>query len=175
MRAMAEGHSFNLCNNAILYSYEWALDQMLQSMDRVHRLNSRKAVNIYPIVCKGSIDRKLESMLDEKDDSSELVLDGQLMNEAIEEVNLFQLLKIAHQEFTADKALPEDECRAQWPSLCARLTEATAALAEKTPEQIVQQETREVVTEALLAPIEKIMEVTAEPRWLNWSRRFRFT
>jgi SNF2-related domain/Helicase conserved C-terminal domain len=175
MKACSEGNSWDKANNVILFSFDWALDLFLQAIDRVHRLNSKKPVNIYPIICRNTIDRKLESLLDEKDDSSELVLDGQLMNETIEEVSLATLLKIAHAEFTADKAMDEDLCIEQWPVLRDRLSEAVQLLSGVTVEQQVQQEAKATVVETLMAPVEKIMEFTQEPRWLNWSRRFRFT
>jgi hypothetical protein len=79
---MSEGHSFNLCNNVILLAYSWAYDKFIQGINRVHRINSLKPVNVYSIICDGSIDRKLENMIQEKGDTCELVLDGQLLGEA---------------------------------------------------------------------------------------------
>jgi hypothetical protein len=122
---MAEGHSFHLANNVILLAYSWAADKFKQALDRVHRLNSVKPVNIYVVICDGSIDRKLESLTDEKTDAAELVLDGRLIGERGEEINLAELLKIARREFN-DKTNTIDEglLQAEWPKLRDRLAVA---------------------------------------------------
>lgn len=159
-KAMAEGNSWNLCNNAILYAFDWAYDLFAQAIDRVHRLNSKKPVNIYPIICNGTIDRKLESMIDEKSDATELVLDGQLMGEQIEEVNLAQLLNIAHLEFTAEKAISEDDCMAEWPALCEKLVASNARLLDSAASHKQEQNAEQVVIETLRAPSKKIFTIS---------------
>jgi len=62
VECMAEGHSYHLANNVILLAYSWAYDKFKQALDRVHRMNSLKPVNVYVVLCQGSIDRKLESL-----------------------------------------------------------------------------------------------------------------
>jgi len=96
VECMAEGHSFHLANNVILIAYSWAFDKFKQALDRVHRMNSEKPVNVYVVLCSGTIDRKLESLIQDKGDAAELVLDGRLIGERTEEVNLAELLKVAH-------------------------------------------------------------------------------
>jgi hypothetical protein len=122
VECMAEGHSFHRANNVILLAYSWAADKFKQALDRVHRLNSEKPVNVYVILCQGSIDRKLESLTDEKTDASELVLDGRLIGERSEEVSLAELLNIAKREFNrADNTLDEALLQESWPDLRDRL------------------------------------------------------
>jgi len=60
VECMSEGHSFPLCSNVILLAYSWAFDKFVQAINRIHRLNSVKDVDVYPIICDGSIDRKLD-------------------------------------------------------------------------------------------------------------------
>src|ERR1700722_3238733 len=69
---MAELHSFNLCNNVILTAYSWAFDRFEQGINRDHRLNSPWPVNVWSIICEGSIDRKLDAGIHEKKDGAEL-------------------------------------------------------------------------------------------------------
>jgi hypothetical protein len=122
VECMAEGHSFHRANNVILLAYSWAADKFKQALDRVHRLNSEKPVNIYVVLCQGSIDRKLESLTDEKTDASDLVLDGRLIGERSEEVNLAELLNIARREFNrTDNTLDEALLQEGWPDLRSRL------------------------------------------------------
>jgi len=127
VECMSEGHSFDLANNVILLAYSWALDKFIQFINRVHRMTSRKPVNVYVVICDGTMDRKLESLVQEKGDSSELVLDGRLLGERSEEINLAQLLQVAQREFDAGSdTLDEALVHAQWPALRDRLRTAMA-------------------------------------------------
>jgi hypothetical protein len=99
-------------------AYSWAYDKFKQALDRVHRMTSTKPVNVYVVLCSGTIDRKLESLIQDKGDAAELVLDGRLIGERTEEVNLAELLKTAHREFADDKTqtMDEGELHKQWTS-----------------------------------------------------------
>lgn len=121
VESVAEGHSLNLCNNVILMCYSWAYDKFEQAINRAHRLNSPWPVNVYPIICDSSIDRKLEALIQEKGDAAELVLDGHLLGEHASEVNLAELLSIARQEFSSKNTVDEAELEKQWPALCQEL------------------------------------------------------
>lgn len=124
VNAMAEGHSWHLANNAILVAFDWAYNLFEQAINRIHRLPSPKPVNVYPIICAGTIDRKLESLIEEKGNAAELVLDGKLLGENVEEVNLAELLQVAFDEFDQTATIAEEELEQQWPALCARLADA---------------------------------------------------
>ena len=135
VECMAEGHSFHLANNVILIAYSWAYDKFKQALDRVHRMNSAKPINVYVVLCQGTIDRKLESLVGEKGDAAELVLDGQLIGERQEEVNLAELLQIARREFNQkDNTLDEALLQAQWPNLRAQLSAAQSAWDADAPQ-----------------------------------------
>lgn len=135
IECMAEGHSFHLCNNEILLSYPWALDKVVQAEDRSHRLNSRNDLNVYRLICDGSIDRKMESQIEEKADAAELVLDGHLLGEMGTELNLAELLDIAAKEFDeATKTIDESVLESEWPALRDRLREAFGLWQESQPE-----------------------------------------
>ncbi len=102
--SMAEGHSFHRCNNVILYAYSWAYDKFKQVLDRVHRMNSPVPVNVWVVLCDGTIDARLESLTEEKGNASDLVLDGWLMDERLEEVSFAELLQVARTAFQGDDA-----------------------------------------------------------------------
>jgi len=121
---MAELHSFHLCNNVILTAYSWAFDKFEQGINRAHRLNSPWPVNVLAVVCDGSIDRKLEAGIHEKKDAAELVLDGHLLGETPQEVNLHELIRLAQTEFKTVKTIDEDELKQDWPRQRAALGKA---------------------------------------------------
>lgn len=60
-----------------------------------------------------------------KGDAAELVLDGNLIGERTEEINLAKLLRVAQREFDADtQTFDEALLHRQWPALRDRLTTA---------------------------------------------------
>jgi hypothetical protein len=122
--SMAELHSFTYCNNVILTAFSWAYDKLEQIVNRAHRLNSPWPVNVWSVICDGSIDRKLEGGLHEKKDAAELVLDGHLLGESSSEVNLAELLHTAMREFKDVKTMDEEVLEHGWPQLRAALGKA---------------------------------------------------
>lgn len=124
-KAMAEGHSFGGCNNLITPSIEWAFDINDQIIDRVHRLDSIKPVNIYIVQTDGSIDQPIAKLFKDKSDSSSLAFDGVLVEEVVQEVDALQLAAMAGQSFNhegmtiPESALQEDFERELLPKLRA--------------------------------------------------------
>ncbi|MBI4657247.1 MAG: DnaJ domain-containing protein, partial [Verrucomicrobia bacterium] len=157
IECMAEGHSFQLCNNEIMLSYPWALDKVVQAEDRSHRLNSAKDLSVYRIISEGSVDRKMESQIDEKADAAELVLDGHLLGEMTSEVNLAELLDIAAKEFDKiNNTIDEAALESEWLVLRRRLREAFESwqkVTEANESEMIKRpasEARSVVTSRLI-------------------------
>lgn len=126
VESMAELHSFSQCSHVLLMCYSWAFDKFEQAINRVHRMDSPKDVHVWAFLCDGSIDGRLEGNIQEKTDSVELVLDGQLLGEQPTEVNLWDLLRGAEQEFKRGKTalIDENELEKQWPPLRSALARA---------------------------------------------------
>lgn len=135
IKSMGEGHSFSQCPNLILPSLEWAFDANDQAIDRVHRLDSEKPVNIYVMVGENTIDERLESLFREKGDCASLALDGRLFEEARKDVNLAELLEDAVRNFNPRAGtIDEQDIEAEWrASLCSKLTTAEARFREWWP------------------------------------------
>ncbi len=126
--SMSEGHSFHCCNNIILIAYSWAYNKFKQFLDRVHRLVSEKPINVYILLTHGTIDRKLESLVQDKSNASDLVLDGCLMGERSEDINFAELLAIARSDFDPQHAtVPETRMAADWSVRLSALTAAQLA------------------------------------------------
>jgi hypothetical protein len=120
--SMAEGHNWDNVNNVILTSYTWAADKIVQAINRVHRLTSRRDINLYVIICDQSADRVLEDNIAEKVNSSELAIDGALLGEATEERSVAELLRDAMRDFKDQQDCPNEETLAKtWPALCEQL------------------------------------------------------
>lgn len=78
-------------------------------------------MNVWSVICDGSIDRKLEAGIHEKKDVAELVLDCHLLGESHTEVNLYELLRTAQTELRNVKAIAEQDLEQDWPRLRAGL------------------------------------------------------
>lgn len=124
LKAMGEGWSFSKCNNVILIAFDWAWDLFDQAIKRVYRLDSIKDVNIWSIVADGTIDLRLDALRQEKGESTELVLDGELMGEQAEEVDIRELLKLAYEEFKNATVFDEQQLEQDWPRLKLKLGDA---------------------------------------------------
>ena len=107
---VAEGHSYPMCNNVILMCYSWAYDKFEQAINRAHRINSLWNVNVYPIICDRSIDRKLEAMIQEKGDASELVLDGRLTHWLVPGGTLTAIMPHPNDDISAALGDADDLC-----------------------------------------------------------------
>lgn len=123
----AAGAALRLCKD------NSSLDSLLkvilgQGLERAHRLWKMFApITVYAIICERSIDRKLEAIMQEKGDACELVLDGRLIGEQSEEVNLAELLEIAKKEFEEGGQLltvDEKKLEKEWPPLRLQLSVA---------------------------------------------------
>ncbi len=151
---MAEGHSFPNCSFVIQYAYPWALDKVLQSEDRAHRINSVEDLQVYRLITEGSIDPKMESQIDEKADAAELVLDGHLLGERPEEVNLAELLQVAAREFDEkSKTIDESTLESEWPALRERLKEAAREWTLGTSEIRTPKPTAQAPAAPVLTPL----------------------
>lgn len=140
LESVANGHNLDTVNNVIIYAYSWAYDLIKQFLDRVHRLTSRKPINVYVVLCDGTIDRKLESLNYEKTDAVELALDGRLIGERTEEINLAELLKIARREFQAGAdTVDETLLQREWPALRQRLMTAMETWMPDIPDAVKKQ------------------------------------
>lgn len=122
--SMAEGNNWPLANNIIFVAYDWAWDLYEQAIGRCYRLDSVKPLNIWSIICHGTVDQKLEAMIDEKNDAQELVIDGKLTTEESKEVSVPELLKMAEEDFRNVRSVPEDKFEAEWPDMKRKLRKA---------------------------------------------------
>ena len=61
--AAKEGLTLTVANHAIYYDRTFSLDDYLQSQDRIHRISQEKTCHIWNLVCEGTIDSWVDSLL----------------------------------------------------------------------------------------------------------------
>ena len=127
IESTAEGHNWPNARYVVRFDLAQALDKNVQGPNRVHRLTSPEDVDVYDLVNRGTVDLRLRELAQKKGDTSDLVLDGRLMGEAREELNIQELLKHAVATFDADGTVPEASLVARWPALREELRAAQRA------------------------------------------------
>ncbi len=93
-QAVNLGHNLDNASHVIMTDYEWDHSTTRQAIDRIHRFTSRKDVNVYMLYTDGGIDYKqLFEIIDRKGQSSDLALDGKLLDETEEQVDFFKIAR----------------------------------------------------------------------------------
>jgi SNF2 family DNA or RNA helicase len=124
VQAMGEGHSFDRCPNLIVPSLDWAYDLNAQFVDRVWRMTSNRPVNVYALAVVGSVDEYLLEVYKEKEDSSQLALDGALQSVDMDESSVEELLEKAIKGYRAAETISEESLHEEWPSDRKKLGDA---------------------------------------------------
>lgn len=120
--AMGRGHSFENCAHLIAVGYPWAYDVFAQFIDRIWRLNSPRPVTIYPIITSGSIDERMKDLFSDKADTAQLMLDGRLFPETVDDIDPELLLAAAFDTFKSSGPHTEETLlEASWPAMRKRL------------------------------------------------------
>lgn len=121
-QAMGRGHSFENCSHLIAVAYPWAYDTFAQYLDRIWRLNSPRPITVYPIITSGSIDERMRDLFADKSDTAQLMLDGKLFPETVEDMDPERLLAEAFDAFkAAGNRASEHQLEHEWPKLAKRL------------------------------------------------------
>jgi hypothetical protein len=125
LKAMGKGHSFECAKYLFLPSLSFALDESEQFIHRVWRLNSREDATVFPFVMRNTIDELMATDFSDKLDSAQLGLDGCLVEQQVEPLDLAQLLDKAVKNFdplalTIDEADMEREWQSSLRQALAR-------------------------------------------------------
>jgi SNF2 family DNA or RNA helicase len=88
------GHDLVNASTVIMTDYEWDHSTTRQAIDRVHRLTSTREVNVYMLYTDNAIDwKQLFEVIDRKGQSSDLALDGKLMDQEEAQVDFFKIAR----------------------------------------------------------------------------------
>lgn len=120
--AMGRGHSFENCAHLIAVGYPWAYDVFAQYIDRIWRLNSPRPVTVYPIITSGTIEERMRDYFQDKSDTNQLMLDGCLYPETVEDIDPEALLAAAFDTFAnSGPHTEESSLELAWPAIAKRL------------------------------------------------------
>jgi SNF2 family DNA or RNA helicase len=73
---MSEGYNFPFCHRILSISSGWALDKCLQAEERGWRLDSAEDLHVYRLLTDDTIEGRMTTMLDEKTEGADAVLDA---------------------------------------------------------------------------------------------------
>jgi SNF2 family DNA or RNA helicase len=68
-----EGLTLTVANHAIFYDRSFSLDDYLQAQDRIHRISQTQPCYIWNLLCKGTVDEWIDSLLAAKRLAAQLV------------------------------------------------------------------------------------------------------
>lgn len=78
--AMGTGLTLTKANYVLFLDSPWNRANKEQAEDRAHRIGTKGTVNIITLVCKNTIDEKIEQLIQEKGDLADLMVDGKIGN-----------------------------------------------------------------------------------------------
>ncbi len=148
IKAVKQGHNLDTANTAIFVGQEWSHEAKAQAMARVHRLSSTKPVNIYvPMPTGPFLAAKKHELLNDKGASSDLALDGQLIEQDEREITWQQVIEQMkrHGITATGDEIPEATIKTTWdraegpfaplahPAITPPQPEVTAPLAPVIP------------------------------------------
>lgn len=119
----AQGHSFDQCPNLIIGSLEWSYGTLHQAKGRVWRLTSPKAVKIWCVLHKNTIEELLFDRVALKQDAATLCLHGKRVPRDFKTLDASEILAehIVNYDAGNGEILSETECESQWPDLRRQL------------------------------------------------------
>jgi SNF2 family DNA or RNA helicase len=122
----AQGHSFDRCPNLIIASLEWSYGTLHQAKGRVWRLTSPKAVKIWCVLHKNTIEELLFDRVAVKQDAATLCLHGKRVPRDFTTMDASEVLAehIVNYSAKDGEVLSESECETQWQVLKQQLVMA---------------------------------------------------
>lgn len=83
--AMGTGITLTRASTAIFLDSPWTMSEKEQNEDRIYRIGTTQSVNIITLVCKDTIDEKIEDIVYGKGEMGDYLLDGKLKKDKVDE------------------------------------------------------------------------------------------
>lgn len=82
--AMGTGLTLTAAQNVIFLDSPWNMALKAQAEDRAHRIGTKGTVNIITLVCKNTIDERIEELVEKKGQIADALVDGKI---SIDDIN----------------------------------------------------------------------------------------
>lgn len=82
--AMGTGLTLTAAQNVIFLDSPWNMALKAQAEDRAHRIGTQGTVNIITLVCKNTIDERIEELVEKKGQIADALVDGKI---SVEDIN----------------------------------------------------------------------------------------
>lgn len=83
--AMGTGITLTRAKTAIFLDSPWTMSEKEQNEDRIYRIGTTQSVNIITLVCKDTIDEKIEDIVYGKGEMGDYLLDGKLKKDKVDD------------------------------------------------------------------------------------------
>lgn len=88
--ALGTGFTLTKADTVIFLDSPWTRAEKDQAEDRCHRIGAKNTVTIYTLVAKGTVDERIEDLIESKGELADYIVDGKPMKSKIG--NLFDIL-----------------------------------------------------------------------------------
>lgn len=88
---LGTGHTLTAASTVIFLDSPWNMANKEQAEDRAHRIGTTGTVNIITIVCKNTIDERVEELITKKGQLADMLVDGKFSRQNQKELLLFLL------------------------------------------------------------------------------------
>lgn len=82
--AMGTGLTLTVAQNVIFLDSPWNMALKAQAEDRAHRIGTKGTVNIITLVCKNTIDERIEELVEKKGQIADALVDGKI---SVDDIN----------------------------------------------------------------------------------------
>jgi SNF2 family DNA or RNA helicase len=82
--AMGTGLTLTAAQNVIFLDSPWNMALKAQAEDRAHRIGTQGTVNVITLVCKNTIDERIEELVEKKGHMADALVDGKI---SVEDIN----------------------------------------------------------------------------------------
>ena len=65
----------------------WTMASKSQAIDRCHRIGAKSNVTVYTLICKNTIDERINEIVEEKGKMSDAIVDGKIVGNKVEVLN----------------------------------------------------------------------------------------
>lgn len=86
---MGTGLTLNRSSNVIFIDTPYTAADKMQAEDRCHRIGTKSTVNIYTLITAGTVDERVQEIVNKKEALSDYLVDGQITQEGLQSLKQY--------------------------------------------------------------------------------------